>query len=177
MALTTVTVTMELAGTVQWGKAGTLTTATDAISFGSGSWDAMTLSLTFGDATNKIEQIYQTEASILTTANSDLDLAGSLTNSFGETITFTYVKFLLVAIDTPDGTKQLRVGPQNVTNGWQGPWGGVGATVYTDVYNWSVLVNNPWTGHAVTAGTADILRLNNPTGVTVTHRTLIFGVQ
>lgn len=175
MANTDLTYSMELTGRGQLKKAVDLSVPLDSITFGQSNFDQMLTSLTFGTSSSQANQWWHDERSILTTANDDLDLAGGLTSVFGETITFAVIKVLIVAIDAADGSKKLRVGPQNVTNGWQGPWGGVGATVYTDVFDWAVLVNDKWTGCAVTAGTGDILRINNPTGGTVTYRILIIG--
>ena len=167
---------MELTGRGSMAKGLDLSTPTDQVTFGQNNFDQMLTSITgIGTGSSQANQWFHDERSILTTANDDLDLAGGLTSSFGETITFAIVKILVVAIDTPDGSKKLRVGPQAVANAWQGPWGGTGATVYTDVLDWAVLVNDKWTGIAVTAGTGDILRLNNPTGGTVIYRIFIAG--
>lgn len=156
----------------------------EKFSIGSGDWDALLAAFATGDSdvpssagVGYANQWYVAERSILTTANDDLDLAGGLTNAMGQVVTFTKIKFLLIAIDSPDGVKKLRFGPQNVANAWAAGFGALGATLYKDVFDWEVLVNNKWAGVAVTAGSADVLRINNPGAGTVTYRLLVIGVQ
>jgi hypothetical protein len=109
-------------------------------------------------------------------ADDDIDLAGGVSDYRGVTITFTAVKRLLIRIVEPDGTKVLRVGPQGVTNGWQGPWGGTGATVYEMVLE-ETDHRNSFGGWVVTAGTGDILRIHNPGVDPVTYAIWIVGTQ
>lgn len=68
----------------------------------------------------------------------------------------------------------MRVGPQNVSNGWQGPFGGVGATDYVAVTHRQEFIK-PITGWAVTGGSADVLRLHNPGAGAITVNVLIMG--
>lgn len=145
---------------------------------GKNGFDAMKTTLNFGPDDNEAEEWYTDEFTIASGAGgtNHFDLAGSLVSQLhGGTLTFTVVKLLVVAIDAPNGTKKLQVGPQGVAAAWQGPWGGVGATVYTEVVSWSVLVNDPFTGYAVTATTADVLGVVNNSGTSVTARILIVG--
>jgi len=106
----------------------------------------------------------------------NLDLAGSLTNPFGETITFTHLRVIILAIDAPDGNKSLHFGPRGQANAWQGPFAGVSATDYIIVSDSLFIVNLSGTnGWPVTAGTADILGIYNPGLSAVTYRIWLLG--
>ena len=156
---------------------GSLSTGTDLLSIGNGGFAALTQNITDGaSGAYKANKYYRGQRTLAAAANDDLDLSGGLSDPFGNAFNFTYVRGILLAIVTPDGTKKLRFGPQNVANAWQGPFGGVGATVYFDVLDHFLLVNftgvNGW---AVTAATADILRINNPSAGAVTYNIAILG--
>lgn len=100
---------------------------------------------------------------------------GSLTTA-GVTQPFTKVKFVLIQIVSPDGTKALRVGPQGVTNAFTGPFGGsTGTNSYKEVYDWETVVNHKWGGYTVSAGTGDILVVKNPGAGDVTYNVIITG--
>jgi hypothetical protein len=139
-------------------------------------FDKITQDYTNGTGNNQANEVFFDERTVATVTADNLDLAGSLTNPFGETITFATIRLILIAIDAPDGTKAIRLGPRGVTNAWQGPFGGVAATDYIDSYTWHCL-NRPVTGWTVTAATADILGIYNPSAVSVVFRILILGTK
>lgn len=168
------TASFELVGSTNLAKDVANRAASGAVEFGQNDWPDLALEYEHGTGSGQVDKQFVGSYTILTTANQDLDLSGVLVDDFGTTISFTKIKELIVAIDTPGATKSLRVGPQNVTNGWQGFWGGTGATVY-DTVDHSMRWSDPYTGKTVTAGTADILRINNPSGVSVTVHVLILG--
>lgn len=130
--------------------------------------------LTNGTGSSQAGQLFAKSYTILTTANQDLDLAGVLTNGFGETITFAALKTVVVAIDTPDGSKEVRFGPQGVTNPMQLWFSATTAGFYDRIFDFFVQTNE-WTGWAVTGGSADTIRINNPTGSSVTVHVVLIG--
>lgn len=136
------------------------------------------LDLTDGTGSGNANEVYVARNTITTGANLDLDLSGALTNPLGQTIVFTGIKVLLVqlAAASMDGTNKVRVGPAGVTNAWQGPWGGTGATVYHEVYE-ALYFATRYGAWAVTAGTADILRITNPGASSVTVDVLLIGTK
>jgi hypothetical protein len=83
---------------------------------------------------------------------------------------------VLVGIDSPDGSKAVRVGPQNQANAWQGWFGGLGATVYDLEYWWLARMGPP-AGWAVTAGSADQFVLYNPGATSIDVNVAIIGVR
>jgi hypothetical protein len=169
----TINFTYALTGKGSLTSTSDLSSVFDNLGIGQGNFDAINNTLSDGTGNNQAQSWAHDEITIATTANADLDLT-AMTNNFGA-VAFSKIKFLLIDIDSPDGTKAVRVGPQNVTNGWQGPWGGVGATVYQEVFTQMLLVH-PYAGWTVTNSSADILRINNPTAGSVTLRYLIIGL-
>jgi hypothetical protein len=170
-------ITLKLDGSASiTGPAGLLQRAV-TLPLGSGSWGDMKLALGFGTGNNQANNWWADERTVAAGADDPLDLAGVLTNVFGELLNLTAVKLLVILIKDADGVKQVRVGPQGLAAAIQGPWGGVTATNYTTVDSFGVPINNPWAGYPVVGGTTDKVQVHNPSAVAVTYRILIAGVQ
>lgn len=153
-----------------------VSTCSGQIESGTTRFPAISAELTNGTTSGKGNMIYADKHTIAAGASVDLDLSGSLTNISNSAATFTKVKQVVVIIDTPDGTKKVRVGPQNVSNAAQLWFGGTGATCYEEVAEWSIKTDR-YTGWTITPGTGDILRIHNPTGVSVGVYIAITGVS
>lgn len=169
-------------GTLFGALAGS--TRSDRVTLGRGDWDGMDLGWLFGTSDTPasggqgyLNAWHCRDYTIAAGANQDLDLAGGVTDFEGSAITFTKIKVVLIGVQSPDGSKAVRVGPQGVANAWQGPFGGVAAANYLTVRRWLPLVLDTHAGYAVTAGTGDILRLNNPGASSIDVSVLIGGVQ
>lgn len=143
----------------------------EGFTLGVGVWDAIDLTLTNGTGSKQGNLWWLAERTVSASANDDLDLAGVLVNGLGQTATFTKVKLILVQIDTPDGTKKLRIGPA-ASNGFVGPFGGT--TPYEEFTELKLCAER-FAGWTVTAGTGDVLRISNPGAGPVTYRILIVG--
>ncbi len=103
-------------------------------------------------------------------SSENLDLLGTLTDAFGATV--NAAEIVLVYVKAAAGnTNSVIIG--NVTNGWPGPLGATGTyTVLPGEYFLAVSRS----GWAVTAGTADLLKLaNSSSGSSVTYDILILG--
>lgn len=135
----------------------------------------MTTALSYGTGSGQANWAYYASRTVLTTAADNLDLAGSLTDGLGNTITATKLKLLVVSISSPDGTKALRVGPRGVANTAQLNFGGVAATDYQTVTHWHVIYE-PVAGYTISAGTGDIIGIYNPSAGSVTYSILMAGV-
>lgn len=143
--------------------------------FGKGLVPTRLRSLTNGTGSNQVNKFHVSQRTLANGASDLLDLAGGLTDYKGAAITFTALKWAYVAIITPNGTKSLRVGPQNQTNAGQFWWGGTGATVYYTAKQ-DFEYYEPVSGVTVTAGTGDIFPIINQSGVSVTYALLLAGV-
>ena len=160
-----------------------LTAPVDRLVIGSGTSGsqgvtAIKYSVTNGTGSNNSDLWFHDQRSVNTGSTDNLDLAGSLTNAFGTTLTFVEIRFLLIRIISPDGTKSLRIGPQNVSNAWPGPWGGSGATVYLEIEDTFIFYSHYDGGlGTVTATTGDIFPIANQSGSNLTYDIWIIGVS
>ena len=147
----------------------------DSVTAGVNDFPSLAIDYTDGTSSNQAKTYFIDSRALAATTTESLDLAGSLADPFGTTITFTVIKEIVIAIVSPDGSKKLRVGPQNVANAWQGPFGGTGATVYIEFFHHWKMPSEPYTGYTVTAGTGDLLVINNPTASSITYGIIIVG--
>lgn len=144
-------------------------------SYGFGVLPETTFSLETGTGSGQANKWYLARRTLAATTYDLLDLAGGLSDYKGNAITLTTLKRALVKVVSADGSKRLRVGPQNQANAAQLGWGGTGATVYADVYD--VLdLRHPWAGWAVTAGTGDVFPVYNPTAGSIDYAVWLLGV-
>jgi hypothetical protein len=174
--LTNLQETLTLSGVGSYAGANVLGQAAGALNLPGGPWTAMATTLTFGTGSGQVNQVFIAQRTVGAGANDNLDLSGVLTSPIGDSIAFTKVKLLVIAIESPDGTKKLKIGPNNVSNAFQGPFGAVTANVYLEMTNWLTLINEPVVGYTVTPGTADLLVINNPGAGAVTYDIAIFGL-
>lgn len=155
-----------------WGK-DTRNIGTNSNEFPTGN-----ISWSYGSGANQFNKLVCGKVTISAGANSDLDLAGSLTGAdgpagtVGSTITFTGVKWMHIAVGSPDGSKKVRVGNEG-TNPFNGPLSS-GGTI--DIVHSQDFVNPSTGGWSVTAGTGDKLRLNNPGGSSIDVYYMIGGI-
>ena len=176
--LTALSETLTLSGTGSYTGAANAAGGSPggSINLGSGSWAAMIDTLTFGTGNNQVNQVYIAQRTVAAGSDDNLDLSGSLKSPVGDTIAFTKIKLCVISIVSPDGTKSLRVGPNGVSNAFQGPWGAVTANVYNTITNFDCIVNEPIAGYTVTDGTGDILPIHNPGAGSVTYNVIILGL-
>ena len=152
-----------------------------------------TLNLVSGDGADEIDQAVFGEGVLAASADIDLDLAGSLTNVFGETVGLASVKVLFVRNDSDEA---CAVCPHTATEAEIQVGGGDGGDGTNAFDTWItsgeddgseavelgaggwIMLGNPNPGYAVTADTADILRILNLDGADEAHyRYMILGVN
>ena len=138
------------------------------------SWTVIT-----GNGDQKANQLFHDQRTLADGISEDLDLAGGLTNAFGETITFARIKALKIEIVS--GTANLLIGGAGA-NAWE-TWvaaagdillirGGSGAAKGR-----MEIVAPDGTAYAVTAGTGDLLRVEHDGGDTtaIVYNIVIVG--
>jgi hypothetical protein len=130
--------------------------------------------LGFGTTANNGNQYHVRKFTLADLNNLDIDLKAT-EDPWNNVIDFTAVKWLFLAIIAPDGTKALRVGPQNLATPFQGPWSVTGADGWSEVKNWQPLIDEPVNGYPVTAGNKNF-RIRNQSGVSVSGILWIAGV-
>jgi hypothetical protein len=131
---------------------------------------------TSGDAANKGELLYRERATIGAGANYDLDLYGTLTDVFGDTLNFEVVRTIYVKLITATSGASCRVGPQGVGNPFKEPWGDV-----TTAYNLLrpdgvLLLDGPTDGWGVETD-EQVLRFHNPGASSIQIDILISGTE
>jgi hypothetical protein len=179
------TATFSVTGSGKYSAAANASGRSDSLNIGQNGFDFSLPNLVYGTANTldssgrlSCNDWYLDSFSIAgtTTASIDVSGSGSYTNPFGTTLAFTSIRCIGVAIQSPDGALKVRVGPQNVANAAQLWFGGVGATAYEETC-WGVLKLSPPAGWAITAGTGDLIVINNPGATAVTVAVFIAGVK
>lgn len=130
------------------------------------------ITISNGAGANACNQLYHSEGSIAAGGNTTIDLAGSLTNQFGTTITFARIKLLyLKNISSTAGTTiRARSG---ASNGWNTAFAATGPIINKDGF--LLLYAADATGYTVTAATGDIFRIDNNDGANAAAYELVIG--
>lgn len=132
--------------------------------------------ITSGTESSQMDQIWHDQRTLAASTAEDLDLAGSLVDAFGTTLTFVDIRFIMVKASSAN-TNDVRVGG----TGANAFFSFLGSnTDYIKVKPGGALFLYTPTdpGYAVTAGTADLLQIeNDSSGSTVTYDIYIGGVS
>lgn len=134
--------------------------------------------LTNGTATGQADKVFHDQRTLAASANEDLDLAGVLEDALGDTVTFARIKGLIVSA-AAGNTNNVIVGGA-ATNGFVSWVGGATHTVTVRPGGTLALFAGAAdaTGYAVTAATADLLRIaNSGAGTSVTYDVIILGAS
>jgi hypothetical protein len=128
-----------------------------------------------GALAGQADRIWADTGTLAASANTDLDLAGALTDVFGATVTFARVKAIVVAARDAN-TNNVVVGAA-ASNPWIGLLGATHTlTVRPGAFIAMACGSADLTAYAVVAGTGDLLRLaNSGAGTSVTYDIAILG--
>lgn len=147
-------------------NAGDISTAKDQL--------RKTLAIAFADGTglNQANNIYHAQRLLTTGASEDLDLAGgSLLNPFGNALTFTKIKAIVIFALTTNTTILTLSRP---TNGLPF-FGAVGDALDLKPGGLFHFVDPSAAGVTVTAGTGDLIRVANASGASASYQIIIVG--
>lgn len=127
-----------------------------------------------GTAADQADILFADTRTIVSGGTDDLDLAGALSNAFGQTITAAKIVALMIS-SRSSNTTNLTIGVgTNPVVGWLG-----GTTPTLGPIRPGGVFLRAETGAAgicsVTAGTADILRIANAAGAAATYDIVILG--
>lgn len=173
MAATGLALTLDFAASGRLTKDDGVSAAVDPVASASKDFPAMAGDFSFGTGALLANTWYRAKRTLAGSTGESIDLAGGITNPFGETITFTRIVAVIVAIVEPNGTKAVRVGPAAVSNAWVGPFGS--GNDYVTVKYWQAFVDNSAAGFTVTAGTGDLLRISNPGATSLDYIIWVVG--
>lgn len=134
------------------------------------------LQTTDGTTANKADILFIDERSVATASNDDIDLAGSLSDAYGATITAAEIVAIFIINEAKDGTANttdLTIG--GATSPFVGFLGGTTPTIGPIKPGGFVMIG---AGDAagigtVTGGSADELRIANSSGATATYQIAI----
>jgi hypothetical protein len=128
--------------------------------------------LSNGTGASKAQVVYHARRSLFTTTSETLDLAGSLVSAFG-VVTFTKIKGLFIKVNTATTGYRLEIGGA-AANGFITAFGASTDTIIAQASGVLVLWA-PIDGYNVTAATGDLLKINNPSGGTVSYDIALIG--
>lgn len=134
-----------------------------------------TYSFLNGTLAGQADRVWKDSGTIGASSNTDIDLAGSLTDDFGGTVAFARIKALVIAA-AAGNTNNVVVGAA-ASNPWTTLLGST-HTITLRPGAWIALGAGTadLTGYAVTAGTGDVLRLaNSGAGTGVNYDIAIIG--
>ena len=135
---------------------------------------------TSGVATGQVNRIFAEHRQVTTsTTTDDLDLAGGLTDIYGDTIVFVAVKELFIVNLATGNADNLLVGGAGAgNNAWGPPFGGSQTAQARCYPNGELLWTGPQNGIPVTAGSQDTLRIQHD-GVadSITYGIIIKGTS
>lgn len=126
-----------------------------------------------GTGADQAEELFSDTRSLAASASESLDLAGGLASPLGGSITFTAIKEIIVRA-SPDNTGDLRVGAA-IANAFQGPFGAAAVGNLVPPDGILHLRNPSAAGWPVTAGTGDLLQIENLVAAAQSYDIIIIG--
>lgn len=135
------------------------------------------MSLSNGTGAGKADRLFSDRRTLAASGTEDLDLAGVLLDAFGQAITFARVKGLIIAAAAAN-TNNVVVGAA-ATNPWATLLSATGTVTLRPGAFLAVGTGQAdATGYAVTAATADLLKIaNSGAGTSVTYDIHIIGAS
>lgn len=131
------------------------------------------IALASGTGFGNADLAFSDQRTLASAASENLDLAGSLVDGLGQTITAAKIKGLLIEADASN-TTNITVGGA-ASNGLQAFFGATTHTIVLQPGDRFVWVSK--TGWPVTAATADLLKVANGSGATGIYRVKIIGAS
>jgi len=129
-----------------------------------------------GTGANQADLVFRDQRTLALSTSENLDLAGSLTDAYGSTITFARIKMVYVKAASDNGGNIVVGGAAaNTFVGW---FANSSDKVNVAGGQMFQVVAPDATGWAVTAGTADILKVENDDGAAeATYDIIIVGAS
>lgn len=112
-----------------------------------------------GAGANQASQMFSDRRTVAAASVDSIDLSGALLNAFGESVALTKVKGLLL-VASSENVPSLIVGGA-ASNAWVGPFGAATHTLTLRPGGILLLTAPDAAGYTVTAGTVDILAVEN----------------
>ena len=137
---------------------------------------SLTTTLLNGTAADQASQAFSDERTLAASTSEDLDLAGGLTDVFGNAIAFTKIKAIAIFADADNGDN-VEVGGA-ASNGFNSWVGAVGDQVIIPPGGMFLLTAPDLAGFPVTSSTGDLLTINNAdSGASGTYKIVLIGTE
>lgn len=157
-------------------KVAVIGTLTNSVDIGATNYNLnynKSYSIANGTVADSANMIWTDTRTISASGTDDIDLAGSLLDQFGNTITFTKIKGILISAASTNTNLILVGGGSNPFLTWVGASGDL---IKVRPGGTFALYSNDATGYAVTASTGDILEIaNSSSGTSVTYDIALIG--
>jgi|TARA_R110000824_G_scaffold120382_5_gene275665 hypothetical protein len=134
----------------------------------------LTDSLADGTGVDSADLVWHDVRTLAGSTSEDLDFAGGVSDQFGATITFAKVRGLVIRNQTTTATHILEIGGAS-SNDWNAWLGATGDVVKVGPDGCLFIWNPSAAGFAVTAGTGDILKINNAGAGATTYQIAVIG--
>lgn len=131
------------------------------------------MSIASGNGASQADKMFSDTRTVAGSADDDLDLYGTLTDPLGATLSFASIKAIYIKAGASNAN-DLSIGPA-ASNGFLGPWADASDRVKLKAGEVFLITNRAATGWAVTASTADILRVTNTGSGSVTYDIILIG--
>lgn len=132
--------------------------------------------LASGVSAGQADKVFHDTRTLAASATEDIDLAGVLTDPLGAALTFAKIKGLIIAAAAANANNVIVGGA--AANGFVTPFGGATHTITVRPGGIFALMagSADATGYAVTAATADLLKIaNSGAGTSVTYDIIVIG--
>lgn len=134
------------------------------------------ISLATGTGAGQADKIFHDERTLTASSSENLDLAGTLVDAFGATITFARIKGIVVYA-SPANTNNVLVGGA-ASNGFINWVGDTTDVIVVRPGGLFTLFATDATAYVVTASTGDLLKVANSGGTTsVTYDVVLIGAS
>jgi hypothetical protein len=134
------------------------------------------LELLEGTGNKQADLIFSDERSLAASGSEELDLAGSLVDALGNTLTFARIKLVAIFAKS-DNPENVQVGGAG-SNGFVTPFADASDVVVVRPGGWLLLAAPDATAYVVTADTGDLLKIaNGGAGGSVTYEIVIIGAS
>ncbi len=165
---------MPLSANINVNLTGTLTAALDLEAAQTALAKKLAITLTDGSGANQATNLFSDTRTLAASGTESLDLAGVLTNAFGQVINFSKIR-LLAVFAAANNVNDVVVGGA-ASNGFISHVGGATHTNRVKPGGCLLIAAPDVNGLGVTAGTADLLQIaNGGAGTPVTYDIVIIG--
>lgn len=114
-----------------------------------------------GTGASQADLVFRDQRTLALSTSEELDLAGGLTDSYGTTLTFVKVKALYISAESTNGANIVVGGA--AANAFLGAFANATDKINLPASAWLKWVA-PVSGYTVTAGTGDLLKIENDDG-------------